>query len=353
MSKAFVRMAKSRLRNRVFSQVAADQPHASAGGFTLLEVLISELIVGLIMSGLTFLVVELLRIDRRELALEQVQRDMQRAISYVSEDLEEAVYVYSNPAVVAAQLDDLNTELTANAGSVPVLAFWRTDAIDVPSGFPSSCASEGANSTTCELIRTRRSAYTLVVYYQRPQYGEWEGDTVLKRYELSKYDDLSNGSDRYKLTPGYRDPVTGGGTDFENWTPDGTVTAAPTQVLVAYVADAVPAAGGGTAIACPNLVASSSGALTGVTDATNELYDYVLAPVGAGSTTGFFACIRNQPSTAAFRANQDVYLFLRGDISASRQFLQPASANSRLPVLQTQVRLFCVVVRDGDFRSFM
>ena len=69
-------------------------------GFTLIEVLVSMVVAGFVISGLMFLVVDLLRTDQRELTLEQTQQDMKRALDYISDDLREAVFVYDNPTVL-------------------------------------------------------------------------------------------------------------------------------------------------------------------------------------------------------------------------------------------------------------
>ena len=159
-------------------------------GFTLIELLVSLVLSGIVVSGLLFIVVELLRTDQREVALDQVQSDMQRAIDYMADDLKEAIYVYSNPAVVTSQLVNLNAEIAAN-NAVPVLAFWRTDTIDADdiAALPTGAGADGCPPTdaTCSVIKARRASYTLVAYYQRPQYGAWEGESTLKRYELAQY----------------------------------------------------------------------------------------------------------------------------------------------------------------------
>ena len=75
-------------------------------GFTLLELLVAMLVSGIIVSGLLFLVVELLKIDRREAVLDQTQRDMQRAMDYVVDDIREAVYIYDDPSTIVPQITD-------------------------------------------------------------------------------------------------------------------------------------------------------------------------------------------------------------------------------------------------------
>ena len=342
-------MAKSRARTWLSSlfKKAGQHPEKSPDGFTLIEILVSLFVASLVVSGLLYLVVELLRIDRRELTLETVQRDMQRAMDYISDDLREAVYIYSTPSEITDALDDtaLDTDI-ATDGAVPVLAFWRIDEIDVANdtALPNSCATEGTNSTTCEVIKTRRASYTLVVYYQEPQYENWEGESVIKRYELVKYEDLNaSGADKYDITTGYLDPVTEAGTIFEDWPTELTADAdGNSSVLVDYVSRI--AIDDTASVDCNDLINESTSPLTGAS-VTGEAY--VLAPTDATSTTGFYACVSN-PEEALFRTNQDVYIFLQGNADAVTELLAPASDESRLPVLQTQVKLGGVINRDGE-----
>ncbi|MEM1250861.1 MAG: prepilin-type N-terminal cleavage/methylation domain-containing protein [Cyanobacteria bacterium P01_H01_bin.21] len=340
-------MADYRSKPWLYRWLSQTRQHKTSG-FTLTEVLVSMIIAGIVITGLLYLVVELLRIDRREIALEQVQRDMQRAIDYIADDLREAVYVYSSPATVTTAIGALDAEI-AN-GAVPVLAFWRPDPVEAT--LPADCTSEGANSETCELLKTRGATYSLVVYYQEPSdaASAWEGDTTIRRYELAQYPDLdTTGAARYALATGYKDPITDGGSVFETWTPEVTPTADTNKkVLVDYVEDIELAAAPADTVDCRDLIFSLNSPLTGDVDATSDEYNYVLAPADATDQTGFFACIRDPDTPGLFRATQDIYIFLKGDSSTAGNALQPASGNSRFPVLQTQVKLGGVIDRDGE-----
>ncbi|ESA32690.1 prepilin-type n-terminal cleavage methylation domain-containing protein [Leptolyngbya sp. Heron Island J] len=323
-------------------------------GFTLTEVLISIAIAGVIISGLLFLVVELLQIDRREIALERVQRDMQRALDYIADDLEEAVYVYDNDSLleivdnIALLSDEMGPGGPGSGEAVPLLAFWRTVPLD-DDDLLDDC-SAAPDEEACLVARTRRASYSLVVYYQQHRddgdaTSPWEGQSVLRRYELPQYADLST----FAETAGYEDPITETNTNFENWEPSEAPAAVGgnSAVLVDFVEETSIDADG--AIDCPALIFDLNSPLTGEVDATAEQYNYVLSPADATNRAGFFACIR-QPDLAdgSFRANQDVYLFLRGNAESANRFLQPAGVGSRFPVLQTQVQLGGVINRDSD-----
>ena len=71
-----------------------------------MELLIAMVISSIVTSGLLYLVIEIMQVDRREASLDQVQRDMQRAINYIGDDLQEALYVYSDPAGIATLLQN-------------------------------------------------------------------------------------------------------------------------------------------------------------------------------------------------------------------------------------------------------
>jgi hypothetical protein len=139
-------------------------------------------------------------------------------------------------------------------------------------------------------------------------------------------------------------------TLFEGWTPDGTVTlAGKTRVLVDYVDGiATPTSPGEVAVDCRNLISGLNSSLTGEADVTADQYNYELSPASVTNTTGVFSCIRDPDTDGDFRANQDVYLFLKGNANSFSEFLQPAGVGSRLPVLQTQVKLGGVINRDGE-----
>ncbi|MEM0982091.1 MAG: prepilin-type N-terminal cleavage/methylation domain-containing protein, partial [Cyanobacteria bacterium P01_H01_bin.58] len=187
-------------------------------GFTLLELLVAVIIGTLISSLLLFIVVELVRANRREEVLTQTQQSMQRAMDYVTRDLGEAVFVYAEPSVVTDELDDLP------AGSVPVVAFWRLDPVDITqAGSGIDCDA----NNECTTLRVRQSSYTLVVYLLQANGGAdiWEGPARIIRYTLPTYQDITT----LTQTDGYQDPSVPP-SSFENWEPTATATDGNAQV---------------------------------------------------------------------------------------------------------------------------
>lgn len=282
-------------------------------GFTLMELLIAAIISSLVVSGLLFLVVELLRIDNRETALEEVQRDTKRALNYIADDLREAVYVYEDPTDVVS-----STAVDLPGSHIPILAFWKVRPIDeskIPTVCSTAFSSSSEKENECNILKIRRASYDLIIYSQiAGATAPWEGQSRISRFELKQYSNVS----ALAKTLGYQEPDN----DFQNWQKD-TDGAVPntSTILVDYI--------GATDIDSTNPVDCQS--LTGSAG-------YVRSPANVTEDSSFFACI-GLPTDAggASVTNQDVFLFLKGDVSARSSFVNPASDASRSPRLQTQV----------------
>ncbi|MEM6450285.1 MAG: prepilin-type N-terminal cleavage/methylation domain-containing protein [Cyanobacteria bacterium P01_D01_bin.105] len=300
-------------------------------GFTLLELLISIVVASLVISGLLYVVVELVTLDNQESRLDQVQLDTKRAMDYITNDLQEAVYVYEDPSRIATELAS-DSNFPNGTGNIPVLSFWRIDPIE--DNIP-ACVAGSSTAAACEVLSIRQAAYTLVVYIQTENNGNsnWPGQSRIIRYELSKYSDLST----FTVRSGYRDPTdpTDENAPFEVWTADGTPSGT-SAVLVDFIAapdielNRAPLSDAGAAC-------SSYGSDAGV-----NFYNVSPSTATTTANTSFFACVRssdpdNDPSTTN-RENQDVYVFLRGSAQAASSFQRYAySEESSLPMLETQV----------------
>ncbi|NJO74713.1 MAG: type II secretion system protein [Leptolyngbyaceae cyanobacterium RM1_406_9] len=168
-------------------------------GFTLIELLVVILISGGIISGLMYLVVELLTIDQREASRTETQREMQLAMDYIASELREAVYVYdgrcfagndpgnsNNPESCYRLIDHLPANLQ-NANNIPVLAFWKQQ--PVPEPVKVRCSANANNAIANGDPCTSASSYALVVYYislEDPN-NIWAGRARIKRYALTEF----------------------------------------------------------------------------------------------------------------------------------------------------------------------
>ncbi len=306
-------------------------------GFTLLELLISMLVASLVVSGLLYLVVELLQIDRREATLTQTQQDMQRALDYIADDVREAVFIYTDPTAVIGpgQVTDLSP------GSTPILAFWRPIPQDVPANIcdpwaPGSAGADAAKYDQCQVLEIRQASYSLIIYAQKrrsPSDTVWKGASRIIRYELDKYaGPLTN----LTITPGYRDPATPGvGFTWAPPVPPASIlnTAGTNIVLVDFVDE-------------PQSVVS--GSVNPCTSAGLNAANYTVVPNGLREeqNPSFFGCVRN-PATGAVadsNSSQDAYLFLRGNaVDGAQGSVNSFSEASSLPTLKTRVLMRGIV----------
>ncbi len=102
-----------------------------AFGFTLIELLVASLIASLLVVVLLSFLVGVLDSDRKETAKSNAQEELQAAISYISDDLQEAIYIYGADALASinsqlphTQASPASTECTST-DCTPVLVFWK------------------------------------------------------------------------------------------------------------------------------------------------------------------------------------------------------------------------------------
>lgn len=312
-------MAKKAAMNSMLALLLRAK-QTSRHGFTMIELLVAMVVGSLIVGTMLFLVVELLKINRREEILTQTQQDMRRAIDYITRDASEAVFIYSTPDAVTGQLDNF-----PNAGEVPVLAFWRLDPLDpnnanVRTFFNSTCSSafSGAKLNECNTLRLRQGYYTLVVYAQQQNAGNdiWGGKSRIVRYELPKY--TATGLSSLTITPGYAEP-TGSANTFATWTKGAGITPRNMSVLTDFVDNTDPGA-----------------ATTGLCPA-----GYLQTPANANN---FYACVREgttqvntDDANLTIGSNQTLIVFLRGNASTENSGLGAFAQAGRLPTLKSEV----------------
>jgi prepilin-type N-terminal cleavage/methylation domain-containing protein len=303
---------------------------SSVKGFTLIELLVVTLVAGGIISGLMYLVVELLTADQRESALSETQRDMQRSLEYMSTELREAVYVYpggclttgtgtldpnddADPTkVYCPGLANFIPSLT-NSGRIPVLAFWKQQRL--PDPVLAQCRSATPPADTPCLSG---HSYSLIVYSLTTERGtaNWQGKARIIRYALTQFN-RSGGRNA-----DYANPVSDS-TSFSTWPlrdgidqRSGSAPSSNIAPLTDFVDDGTGATRAGvTAGTCPD-------------DTSTPIPEYsVSPPTGANRT--FYACV-SYPTEGA---NQDVLLFVRGNAEGRAG----VRLSDPLPTLSTQV----------------
>jgi len=341
----FLSWIKSRLKSALFPK-----RYSGTKGFTLLELLVTVAIAAGIVSGLMYIVVELLGTDQRESSRSETQREMQMAMDYISTELREAVYVYtgsnlqcaggSSGASCVPLTSYLPPSLSSN--SVPIIAFWKQQAFpDTTAGVRGQCY--GANPPAGVSCLTG-SSYALIVYsLSKAPSTTWLGKARITRYALTEFDSQGNLNQGY-VNPGAfnnfatwpmgKDERTGQTVDLRNATVlSGRATGVPSSTpgpvaLVDFVdgepRQATDCPGGGTtySISPPDTLLNS-------------------AP-GFGSTVrGFYACISIRPQITGATGsqevdngvNQDVILYLRGNANGRPGII----GDIFLPSLETRV----------------
>jgi len=310
----------------------------SRQGFTLIELLVSIIVGSIIVSALLFLVTELNRFNGREELLTQTQQDMRRALDFISSDISEAVYVYTDPAPIADELSDA----PAAADATPILAFWRLDPVNT-----TGLECDDDNRAECEALQVRQSAYTLVVYFQTNDNDDspiWEGDSRIIRYQLPKYESGEDAIEELERRNGYRDPSLNE-TSFESWQ-SGGVTDGDSQVLVDFVSRP------------DNTISAADSRLCLWDDPDNPDDDdlFVRTPTLSNS---FYVCVRSgatDQEVAGFndgllnRTNQSVFIALTGNAArGENDVLVGASSDAtRLPTLESEVLIRGVIEKPRE-----
>lgn len=309
------------LKHQIVSWLLKANRHRRQG-FTLIELLVSIIVGSIIVSALLFLVTELNRFNGREELLTQTQQDMRRALDFISSDVSEAVFVYTDPSAIATQLTDDPMDTIAN-GAIPILAFWRLDPVNT-AGLPADCSTT-SNEAECTTLKVRQSAYTLVVYFQTNDNTDspiWEGDSRIIRYQLPKYSNVATLASR----AGYEDPSLEN-TTFASWARNGASTDGESQTLTDFVS--LPDSG---TTACP------AGDFVRTPATSDSFYVCVRSGEAASSAEGFDEELLN-------RTNQSVFIALRGNAArANNDVLVGQSGEAgRLPTLESEVLIRGVI----------
>ncbi|GAB4371368.1 MAG: hypothetical protein Kow00121_12820 [Elainellaceae cyanobacterium] len=296
-----------------------------------------------IITGLMFIVVQLLQTDQRESSRSETQREMQLALDYISNELREAVYIYTGTQLDCVNVggicrgaltDYLPASLTQN--SVPVLAFWKQQSF--PDSAKNWCRTNTPR-TTAGVACEAGSSYALVVYsLSTANNGNiWQGNARLTRYVLPEF----SSSSALTFNRGYVSP--GSSSNFATWPlvssgagvtnlqnradlpsttnrrPTGVPDGSPV-VLVDFVEDNTPA----TSAACP--------AGYNISPSDTRI---AAAPGRLSNARTFYACVSPRISMGT---NQDAIVFLQGSVDGRAGYTTGfARSAETLPALETRV----------------
>lgn len=332
------------------------------GGFTLTELLVTIIIGGIIVTSVTSLMVDILRSNKREEVFTQTQQDMQRALEFIENDLENAVYIYTGKQLRNdrrdEQINSVASHLDTNDDYEIVLAFWKPEQIPYTLGGPTvplNCENSDGNKNSnladetsieeCQTLQTERRTYTLVVYLQETDPSNtWSGQSVIRRYQLRKYDSdstytegerkyltlaLQKNSDGEKIYVDPRKDADG----FANWPYDNNNND--------LLGEITPTVNGNTSPVLVDFVDNANNDPGNLPDCSEEGYSRTPA---VDQSTSFFACVRQAEGEGDFsEGNQDVLVYLRGNPDGRSGFQLSDNSYQKLPTLKTQIMLRGVV----------
>ena len=332
-----------RFKQRLLSYLLKTRRRAQ-GGFTMAELLIGVTIGAFLLTGMMYLVVEMMRVERTQTARGETEREMAQALDYMAAELREAVLVYDYKCLGVDGSGGGPACLNLNTTVGTVLAFWKREPVPdlnffstVTSGTTEQEKEENyANAPACtgnvdcnSVMNYVRTQYTFVSYLLCPNPGrpgpncgaitgtQPRGPARIVRRYFRRYVWGSNPSAFINRLANL-EPL-----DNPTWPVNFLSFSAPnsnSEILVANVdwnGPRVP-------VNCPTGYASSTGAPD-----TN---------IGFSS---FYACVRQRTGATETGFVQDVFVFLRGNAAERaglRQELETSGSNLYRPAVETQVR---------------
>jgi prepilin-type N-terminal cleavage/methylation domain-containing protein len=145
-------------------------------GFTLIELLVAMILAVLVLTPLLGFMINLLDNERREQAKSNSEQEVQLALDYISQDLQQAIYIYD-----AKGINSIKDQLPNKTDRTPVLVFWtrqyKEDVI--------VAASKYSRKTNDAFV------YSLVAYYLIKSDSTnnkdkiWSNEFRIARFELN------------------------------------------------------------------------------------------------------------------------------------------------------------------------
>jgi prepilin-type N-terminal cleavage/methylation domain-containing protein len=138
MKKLIHKIMTFRQRKGILRSPKSRHRQGFASGFTLIELLVAALIASLMVAIMLGFLVGVLDSDRKETVKTNAQEELQSAVSYIADDLQEAIYIYGAEGLTAIR-DQLPHMQTVNPSSecnqtsntcTPILVFWKRFTFD-------------------------------------------------------------------------------------------------------------------------------------------------------------------------------------------------------------------------------
>lgn len=192
---------------------------AHRGGFTLIELLVTIVISSIIFGSLLTFMTNMLASERQEQAKATTEQELQAALDYIANDLQEAIYIYDADGITAIknQLPD-----PAATDKVPVLVFWkrtflpkdRQVVLENGTSTTVGCLAKFSNTNNCDV--RDYFVYSLVAYYLiKNNDSTWSSAARIGRFEIQDGIREPQNLNNYLTnpTPGFKlFDLTGSGT---------------------------------------------------------------------------------------------------------------------------------------------
>jgi type II secretory pathway pseudopilin PulG len=155
-------------------------------GFTLTELLVGMAMASLVITPLFSFALNIMESDRKEQAKATTEQEIQSALDYIAQDLEQAIYIYdadglnNSSADSSSGIKDQIPPVSAASGCgsstptcVPVLVFWKRE--HRPGVLPVSGSS----------LKDDAFVYSLVAYYLiKSNSSTWSSAARIGRFEI-------------------------------------------------------------------------------------------------------------------------------------------------------------------------
>ncbi len=117
------------------NQIQSYKHVKSQNGFTLIELLVAMSVAFLVITPLMGFMINIMNTDRQEQAKTTSEQEIQSALDYIAQDMEQAVYIYDADGIYGNSTKGITGILNqlpnpTDATKVPVLVFWKRYFLD-------------------------------------------------------------------------------------------------------------------------------------------------------------------------------------------------------------------------------
>ncbi|NES19881.1 MAG: prepilin-type N-terminal cleavage/methylation domain-containing protein [Symploca sp. SIO3E6] len=174
------------------NQLQQNRQTKKNSGFTLIELLVGMIIAVLVITPLLGFMINILSTDRKEQAKANSEQEIKTALDYITQDLQQAVYIYDQDGLTNngnnGISDNLPPEEAADAGCdnaatcAPVLVFWKRTLREqvVPIEAGANCGATPPVGCDDAYV------YSLIGYYLVTEDSDtWSDVARITRFEIS------------------------------------------------------------------------------------------------------------------------------------------------------------------------